>query len=195
MEITTPEITTKEVASLTYTCNLANAAMKYDCQRLNLVNIPTDCPVGVQQFWMQNNLITSISSNVFSNAAASLLDIDIRSNAITFISEGAFTGLHLLTSLTLLDNQITSITNGTFSELISLKELSLSMNSISSLPSQLFCGLQSLEQLWLGGNQFSSVPVGALQGLPNLRSLRLDSMQLKTITNGTFANFPNLEDL
>ncbi len=100
---------------------------------------------------------------------AAIIDLSLRSEGITSLKAGDFSGLSSLANLDLSDNSISDIS--VLSGLTKLTELNLSDNSISNI--SVLSGLTKLTTLYLERNSISNV--SALERLTKLTNLYLES--------------------
>jgi hypothetical protein len=121
--------------------------------------------------------------------------LDLRSNQISRIESGAFSGLTNLTELVLNGNRLSSIELGAFSGLANLTTLALNHNQLSNIEAGVFNKLTNLEQLYLDDNQISSIEPGDFDGLPYLKVLGLNHNQISSIEPGDFSGLANLRRL
>jgi Leucine-rich repeat (LRR) protein len=110
-----------------------------------------------------------------------------RSNYLTMLPVGVFTGLSSLESLNLSGNDLTPLAEGAFNELSRLQSLDLSSNGLTALSDRAFAGLASLQELNLSDNRLTPLPEGAFAGLSGLQSLDLSGNDLTALPAGTFA--------
>ncbi|XP_043665780.1 toll-like receptor 13 [Vespula pensylvanica] len=146
-----------------------------------------------------------------------LVDLDISSNNINFISERSFSKLkslqrfsldqnslssvsfliHLssLTDLSISYNNLTNITSDIFSNITNLKKLNLRGNRITIISKSAFMILKKLEKLDLAENNLTTLPVTWMNSLIGLRYLNLKSNFFTSIDSMSIYAYSNLNHL
>jgi Leucine-rich repeat (LRR) protein len=126
---------------------------------------------------------------------APLRTLDLSSNHISVLSEGALSGLSQLISLDLSSNQISDLSDGVLGGVSQLTSLDLGSNKISDLSEGMFRGLSQLTVLYLHGNQISVLSDGALGKLSQLISLDLSDNQINLLSESMFSGLNQLASL
>ncbi|KAL2716025.1 leucine-rich repeat-containing protein let-4-like isoform X2 [Vespula squamosa] len=146
-----------------------------------------------------------------------LVDLDISSNNINYISGQSFNSLkflrrfsidknalssvsfliHLssLTDLSISYNELTNITSDIFSNLRNLKRLNLRGNRMTTISKNAFMNLRMLEKLDLAENKLSTLPVTWMNTLIGLRYLNLKSNLFTSIDSMSIYGYSNLNHL
>ncbi|XP_046377900.2 leucine-rich repeat and immunoglobulin-like domain-containing nogo receptor-interacting protein 4 isoform X1 [Haliotis rufescens] len=190
-----------------------------DCRHSNLTSLPSTLPLAetIEKLLVSGNRIKQIGLELKSYPA--LERVDVASNNISSISDGAFSGIENLDNLILRRNYLAKLTNETFRGLRALKTLDLGYNVLKTLPNGAFRDLKSLQQLDLMKNNISFIeddafvgleslqvlnltrnllqvyPTNALSRLTSVTRLVLDDNRLKTIPRFAFAGLLNLKFL
>ncbi|XP_053678060.1 SLIT and NTRK-like protein 4 [Anopheles nili] len=159
--------------------------------------------------------------NDHENTRALLLDeLDLRSNAITYLLENAFEHITSLRQLSLARNPLKQITQGTakaLAQLVNIEILDLSFASLTDIEATAFVGMHGLRELYLQGNQLTELPEAIFQlsalvslhvgenpieilnipsPLDQLQHLNISSMPfLHTIEVESFQNIKSLQTL
>lgn len=115
---------------------------------------------------VSHNNISVIGPGTFNGLK--LIDLDLRGNRLTRLSNDTFLDQDQLQNIYLDGNMISSIELGTFNNLTSLKYITLSNNNITDLDSSTFAGCNNLESIYLANNPFHDSNSGNLQSIcPN----------------------------
>lgn len=161
----------------------------------SLHSLPLDLDVRLRRLDLSNNLIRQLHT-----LALPLLEqLDLSSNQLHLISEGAFENLTQLEELNLsrnaLGNNLGSNTRALRS-LGGLKTLDLSMNSLSDEAAELYLQNKSvLAHLKMTGNVLSRLSNKMFKQSENLRSISIDDNLISVIRQGTFEPLRHLESL
>ncbi|KAF7409749.1 hypothetical protein HZH68_004130 [Vespula germanica] len=159
--------------------------------------------------------IESLISNL--DRYKNLVDLDISSNNINFISEQSFSKLkslqrfsldqnslssvsfliHLssLTDLSISHNNLINITSDIVANLKNLRRLNLRGNRIAIISKSAFMTLKKLEKLDLAENNLSTLPVTWMNSLTGLRYLNLKSNFFTSIDSMSIYGYSNLNHL
>ena len=164
------------------------------CLTQGLREIPVDIPQSTTMLNLDSNAITSIVNGAFTGLT-NLTELVLSRNQITTLDAGVFLDLQSLQMLQLHRNSITSIVKGAFTGLTNLKTLHLSRNHITTLDAGVFLDLQSLQMLQLHTNSITSIVNGAFTGLTNLITLSLSSNYITTLDAGMFLGLQSLQTL
>ncbi|XP_030047343.1 toll-like receptor 3 [Microcaecilia unicolor] len=156
---------------------------------------------GIQTLLLRNIQLSSISNTTFSGLSmTNLTSLNLASNGLSIISNGAFASLPQLEHLNLENNHIFHLTALTFFGLSNLESLNLKKSLIGTNSSKFsiiddlsFHWLGRLEHLIMEDNCFSEITPNTFTGLSSLRYLTLCncSTDLKTVTNKTFSSLFN----
>ncbi|XP_035692278.1 carboxypeptidase N subunit 2-like [Branchiostoma floridae] len=150
------------------TCSSSCSATECSCWDMGLTSVPQDLPTTITR-------------------------LDLRSNAITTLSQSDLSRYRNLQFLRITYNPLSIVNDGTFDNLISLTELRLG-NRLSSIPSNMPITLTTL--LLLGnGNGITSLGHSDLSRYRSLEILSFMSQQIFTIESGTFHHLTNLTSL
>lgn len=138
------------------------------CDQRELDRPPAALPPGTQYLFLQDNNLTALPADAFSNATR-LRWLFLDRNQLR--SDGVAA---TLSNLTLLEN------------------LFMNHNSLSEVP----LGLpRALKQLRLAHNHISRVPPGALRDLPHLSLLLLQGNRLRALGEADFTGGPLSDDV
>lgn len=139
-----------------------------------LAAVPPDlaaCFPALQRLCLHGNSIASVAG---LGGLTALRELNLSSNSISSLPDGAFSGLPSLTSLNLASNCLASLGAGALAGLPRLRRLALAHNGLASLAGLApLCG-GPLEQLDLRDNSLASLAeLSVLAGLPRLAELQL----------------------
>ncbi len=172
----------------------------------------------LQYLYLDNNDLTSVKSNFFSDMTAlrtlslahnrlseiedesfsrlvHLLTLDLKNNQLTEVRENTFAGLTRLKTLNLSDNRLTSIQPGSFAAMGDLTTLKLGSNLLTNTEQETFSGLTHLKTLVLSDNRLTSIHPGSFDALEKLRLLMLNGNLLEGIEEDTFSGLSALQEL
>lgn len=181
---------------------------------------PVDCSNSLQSVFLNNNNISSITSNALSRLQ-DLRKLDLDNNMIVSIAKDAFFGLLSLEYLSVANNHIVILHDETFYENKQLTKLFLRNNSINVLEESIFVPLTELQVLDLSKNKLKfsedeavifnklfrlvildlsynnidSVWSSMFKGLSSLQRLDLSHNELTNLDTGCFSNMINLYEL
>lgn len=170
----------------------------------------------IEAIYLHHNSITKIKKGVFSNLDIAL--VNLASNQINFIEDGAFHGMTNLKYLSLDNNKLQhidlkklfgeitnlgmlylnhnplfTIENNMFVSTPNLKLLGLSSISISELPKNIFENLEFLEFLEIKGNNLSYIDPDVFPKKNNLTYLFLNGNDLTYLEPELLSKFNNLQ--
>ncbi|XP_077387983.1 transforming growth factor beta activator LRRC33-like [Festucalex cinctus] len=161
----------------------------------NLDSIPLDLDVRLRSLDLSNNVIRRLHTLDLPY----LEQLDLSSNQLELISEGALGDLALLEKLNLSMNALNNNLDGNSKGLQSiggLKNLDISLNSLGYEATKLYLrNKSSLEQLKMSGNSLTWLTHYLFKESENLRSIIIDDNLISTIDSGTFEPLGKLEDL
>nr|XP_015807526.2 tsukushi isoform X2 [Nothobranchius furzeri]XP_015807527.2 tsukushi isoform X2 [Nothobranchius furzeri]XP_015807528.2 tsukushi isoform X2 [Nothobranchius furzeri] len=148
--------------------------LSVDLSHNKLVSVSTNLHgkvVHIQSVNLSLNLLVNIPSMV----GLPLRYLNLDSNPITKIKEGAFNQLKDLAYLSLSGlHELQDVEPNSFKGLENLQVLDLSNNpKLKSLSPAVFSGLNSLQELNLAGSGVVSLPMNMLTHLPSIRSITL----------------------
>ena len=139
-----------------------------------LVAVPPDLPAcfpALRQLCLHGNSIASVAGLA---GLAALQELNLSSNSIAALPDGAFAGLPALTSLSLAGNCLADLGPGALAGLTRLRRLSLAHNSLASLVGLAALHGGPLERLDVRDNALASLAeFSVLAGLPRLAELQL----------------------
>ncbi|XP_035663975.1 SLIT and NTRK-like protein 2 [Branchiostoma floridae] len=164
------------------------------CTRLGLRSVPQFLPTTITSLNLWENAITTLSQSAFSRYS-SLTWLELQYNQISVINSGAFHNLTSLTGLNLDNNQLTSLRADMFVGLDSLQYLYLHHNNIRSIEERTFVNLTQLRTLQLHNNQLTNLTADMFVGLDNLETLYLYNNNIHSIEAGTFSTNRHLSTL
>ncbi|CAC5358748.1 unnamed protein product [Mytilus coruscus] len=176
------------------TCPSDRDNVNVDCDSKGLTVVPENFPSNAVIINMNSNYITTIEEGAFQNLSA-LYGISMDHGSITTIETRAFVNLPYLVHLTLTSNQISTLQQGAFHDLPYLKYLRIQDNNLLNIESKVFVNLIRLEELFLYNNQITTIQQGAFQNLPTLKLLDMSGNKVVFVRNDTFDQFPSLQIL
>lgn len=173
-------------------CTCESIAVK--CGQKNITDIPADFPANdtVTHLTVSRTSLTRVAPR-FENLRE-LRTVDLNTNQIDEIAEGAFRNLSKLESLVLRRNNISVVTSVTFLGMPSLRHLDLSYNKLVQLVADCFQELTGLDSLDLTRNEIETIDKDAFAGLRNLKVLNLSHNMLPSI-GGNLSPLSNLETM
>ncbi|XP_077433514.1 transforming growth factor beta activator LRRC33-like [Vanacampus margaritifer] len=161
----------------------------------NLDSIPLDLDVRLRSLDLSNNVIRRLCKLDLPY----LEQLDLSSNQLELISEGALGDLALLEKLNLSMNALNNNLGKNSKCLQSvggLKSLDISLNSLGYEAMKLYLrNKSSLEQLKMSGNSLTWLAQYLFKENENLRSIIIDDNLISAIDSGTFEPLGKLENL
>ena len=144
--------------------------------------IPRNLPPSIRFLYLDDNQITKIESDVFSNLVQ-LRELRMTYNAILTLESGAFNGLINLVKLKLNSNNINTLPGGVFSPLVRLQSLDLGKNNLYTIQAgkDRFTSLVALVYLNLADNQCSFFQPDLFKPLLSLKYLHLERNNLGSL--------------
>ena len=124
----------------------------------------------VWAIWLNDNLFQEVNGSKISEVFVNLKSLDLRSNQLTRINDGYFSGLANLRFLYLDRNEIQNLSTDSFQDLVNLTKLYLSHNRITVLDLAVLSPLKQLNSLDISQNIISSCKSVQL-GWPKMLSL------------------------
>ncbi|XP_072182297.1 uncharacterized protein [Diadema setosum] len=141
---------------------------------------------------LASNDLTYLLEGAFSNVT-SLRTLDLTSNAIVTIEDGAFPAD--ITSISLGSNSFHFLHENPFMNLSSLSTLTLSSNNIDTIPETAFDGCTSLTRLDLSSNRIGRILVTHFEDCPLTSGLFLHANEIAYIEDGTFRHITGTGNL
>ncbi|XP_034400070.1 transforming growth factor beta activator LRRC32-like isoform X2 [Cyclopterus lumpus] len=161
----------------------------------NLHSVPLDLDVRLRRLDLSNNFIRQLHKL----ALPYLEQLDLSSNQLDLISEGAFEDLARLEELNLSRNALNNDVGSNSKALRSisrLKSLDISMNGLSEDAVELYLrNKSSLDQLKMTGNALTRLSHNLFKESKDLRAITIDNNQISVIERGTFEPLSHLEML
>ncbi|KAM4555915.1 transforming growth factor beta activator LRRC32-like isoform 2-T2 [Odontesthes bonariensis] len=161
----------------------------------NLSSVPKDLNARLRRLDLSNNFIRKLHTL----ALPYLEQLDLSSNQLDFISEGAFENLARLEHLNLSRNGLNinlGINSKALKSLSRLKSLDISMNGLSNDAVELYLRNKlSLDQLKMTGNSLTRLSHSLFRESNGLRTIIIDDNQISDIALGTFEPLNRLEML
>jgi len=140
-------------------------------------------PIKLKILILYHNKLTILKRSTFKGAA-NLQDLDLSSNEIETIEDGAL-DLPQLKELLINDNKLKSISDACFAGAPKLQNIDLQRNQLNSI-GKAFDGMHHLHQLQLSGNHhLQDLDVLALSNLPELISLSVEATGIRSLTAPT----------
>ncbi|XP_072252559.1 transforming growth factor beta activator LRRC33-like isoform X2 [Leuresthes tenuis] len=161
----------------------------------NLSSVPEDLNARLRRLDLSNNFIRKLHTL----ALPYLEQLDLSSNQLDFISEGAFENLARLEHLNLSRNGLNinpGINSKALQSLSRLKSLDISMNGLSNDAVELYLRNKlSLDQLKMTGNSLTRLSHSLFRESNSLRTITIDDNLISEIATGTFEPLSRLEML
>lgn len=161
----------------------------------SLHSLPLDLDVRLRRLDLSNSLIRQLHML----ALPYLQQLNLSSNQLHLISEGAFENLTQLEELNLSRNELGNNLGSNTKALRSLgrlKTLDLSMNGLGDDAAELYLQNKSfLDHLKMTGNVLTRLSYRLFEQSKNLRSISIDDNLISVIQQGTFEPLRHLESL
>nr|XP_046261984.1 transforming growth factor beta activator LRRC32-like [Scatophagus argus] len=161
----------------------------------NLHSVPPDLDARLRILDLSNNFIRQLHTL----ALPYLEQLDLSSNQLDLISEGAFENLARLEELNLSRNSLNNnlgINSKALQSISRLKTLDISMNGLSGDAVERYLrNKSSLDQLKMTGNALTRLSHNFFDESIGLRSITIDDNQISVIEQGTFEPLSQLEVL
>uniref|UniRef100_A0A8C6WT03 TIR domain-containing protein n=1 Tax=Neogobius melanostomus TaxID=47308 RepID=A0A8C6WT03_9GOBI len=167
---------------------------KIVCKFNSLTSIPAGIPKSATSLRLSANNIDRIRQTDLTGLTR-LMFLDLQSNIISHIEDGAFSDLSGLNELIMADNNLKNLTDDMFKGLHNLSHLNLNRNQIALISKFAFEPLKHLQELYLSSNELVQTRDTLLQH-PFLLILDLTDNQIPSFQSDDFP-FPllNLTDL
>ncbi|XP_041652894.1 transforming growth factor beta activator LRRC32-like [Cheilinus undulatus] len=161
----------------------------------SLSSVPVDLDVRLRRLDLSNNFIRQLHTL----ALPYLEQLDLSSNQLDLISEGAFENLAQLEELNLsrnaLNNNLGSNTKA-FRSISRLRSLDISVNGLSDDAAELYLrNKPSLERLKMMGNALKRLSRYMFKGSEGLKLINMEDNLISVIEKGTFEPLSQLEIL
>ncbi|XP_041459395.1 leucine-rich repeats and immunoglobulin-like domains protein 3 [Lytechinus variegatus] len=164
-----------------------------DCSKRHLTSLPTDLPTWVTMLELQSNRIASIPDGAFDRLSQ-LEDLDLSSNKLRRLNMSIFDGLSNLQQLKLASNKLTSVPIlGPSAR--NLTQLILHHNRITNISPAALRGLTSLRTLDLSYNRIGHLRTDTFPTDNRLQFLLLENNRIGTLQQGCLNNLRSLEIL
>uniref|UniRef100_A0A8D0FBR2 TIR domain-containing protein n=1 Tax=Strix occidentalis caurina TaxID=311401 RepID=A0A8D0FBR2_STROC len=160
---------------------------------------------GLRRLYLDRNRLQEVSAAAFAPVQASLGVLDLRANALRYISRRPrqrppFQHLRCLYDLKLQAQQpygLRIIPHRFFEGLTALRSLYLSQNWLLAVPADAFDDLAQLRYLTLADSSggMGDLPAGVFKNLTSLRVLDLENVGLRSLGPEVFGNLSRLEQL
>uniref|UniRef100_A0A8C4GYV7 Leucine-rich repeat-containing protein 32 n=1 Tax=Dicentrarchus labrax TaxID=13489 RepID=A0A8C4GYV7_DICLA len=161
----------------------------------NLYSVPLDLDARLRRLDLSNNFIRQLQTL----ALPYLEQLDLSSNQLDLISEGAFENLARLEELNLSRNALNNNLGSNSKALQSisrLKILDISMNDLTHDAVERYLrNKSSLDQLKMTGNALTRLSHNLFRENKGLRSITIDDNLISVIEQGTFESLSQLETL
>ncbi|XP_022607751.1 leucine-rich repeat-containing protein 32-like isoform X2 [Seriola dumerili] len=161
----------------------------------SLYSVPLDLDVRLRRLDLSNNFIRQLHTLVLPY----LEQLDLSSNQLDLISEGAFENLAQLEELNLSRNALNNNLGSNSKALQSisrLRSLDISMNGLSDDAAELYLrNKPSLDQLKMTGNALTRLSHNLFKESKGLRAITIDDNLISVIEQGTFEPLTKLEML
>ncbi|XP_059690667.1 toll-like receptor 13 [Gavia stellata] len=157
----------------------------------------------LRRLYLDRNRLQEVSAETFRPVQASLGVLDLRANALRYISQRPrqpFRHLQRLYDLKLQAQQpygLRIIPHRFFQGLTALRSLFLAQNWLLAIPADAFDDLAQLRYLTLADSSggMGDLPAGVFKNLSRLRSLDLENAGLRSLGPEVFGNLSQLERL
>ncbi|KAK4805271.1 hypothetical protein QYF61_002897 [Mycteria americana] len=159
----------------------------------------------LRRLYLDRNRLQEVSAEAFRPVQASLGVLDLRANALRYISQRPrqqppFRHLQRLYDLKLQAQQpygLRIIPHRFFQGLTALRSLFLAQNWLLAIPADAFDDLAQLRYLTLADSSggMGDLPAGVFKNLSSLRSLDLENAGLRSLGPEVFGNLSRLERL
>ncbi|XP_056004929.1 slit homolog 2 protein-like isoform X2 [Ostrea edulis] len=146
-----------------------------DCSNRHLTLIPDNLPIYTTELKLQNNQIEKLGANNVFRRLVNLQVIDLSSNRLQEIEEGAFNGAKKLIDVDLSNNRIGKLSGKSLQGLETVRMMIIEKNRITCLSNTTFNALTELRQLSLYGNEIRCISEGAFDKQGFLSILNLES--------------------
>lgn len=160
-----------------------------------LYSVPLDLDASLRRLDLSNNFIRQLHTL----ALPYLEQLDLSSNQLDLISEGAFENLDRLEELNLSRNALNNNLGSNSKALQSisrLRSLDISMNGLKDDAAELYLrNKSSLNQLQMTGNALTRLSHNLFKESKGLRSITIDDNLISVIEQGTFEPLSQLEML
>ena len=164
---------------------------KTDC---SLTDVPSDIRQEAREVHLDENEITRVSSQTFSNLKQCTY-LSMSQNKLIHVHLDMFNGLQSLEELVLKFNDIKDIDDGAFSHLTKCKTLKLNNNMLTTITQGMFDGLKSLENLNLQDNEIREINLGSFINLTQCVHLDLSGNEIVALPSNIFSGLDLLEEL
>ncbi|XP_062991522.1 toll-like receptor 3 isoform X2 [Elgaria multicarinata webbii] len=145
----------------------------------------------IQNLSMSQVQLSQIFNSTFDGMDKTNLTIlDLSSNSLSVIKNGALACFANLENLNLMNNNITYLFSHSLYGLHSVISLNLGYSHIKKMDAA-FQWLKSLEYLTMDGNKFLEITPNTFKGLENLKNLSLSQCNMTSMTNTTFSSLAN----
>ena len=125
---------------------------------------------------------------------AGVESVDLKSNALTVVTAGDFSGMGQLTKLLLTGNLITTIAPGSLDGCARLEKFDIDENWLrNDIPEALFRGLASITSINMAINYFTTLPETIFRGLNNLENIALQESSFRVLPPKLIRGLPKLE--
>lgn len=162
-------------------------------QNQNLTEISFHNLKNLKYLVLSNCKFRHINTAIFSQLK-NLIVLKLKNSEVE-LNASTFSGLTNLRSLDLSTNNINRIEDGAFSNLINLKKLDLSDNKLTALHEQTFKGLDNLKYLSLKRNSISAINANTFTALTKLIQLDLSHQrnEIESLDLNAFPQFIDVE--
>ncbi len=158
-------------------------------------NIPFKNYPNLEQLWLNNNQLTSISELSTMTVLANLRELHVTNNKLEELNLNLFNTFPMLYVFNAGFNDVHSIIPKNNGLLQNLEVLFLNNNKLASLPTHTFSSCPQLQALYLQDNALNSLPDSCFKGLGNLRLLYLQNNALTTLPAHIFSDLKNIHVL
>ncbi|XP_044004515.1 toll-like receptor 3 [Aphidius gifuensis] len=160
----------ESLRSLTLTINGARQDFKKSLPELVLL----------ENLTIINSNMMNINLQTFFKLYPAINKLDLSSNNITKIGQGAFSTLNSITNLIINNNKLTTLQQYTFTGLVQLSNLELSSNQLKTIEKNIFNGLYQLTKLDLSENKITDISSNAFNET-SITHLSLAKNELKIL--------------
>ncbi|XP_014211526.1 insulin-like growth factor-binding protein complex acid labile subunit [Copidosoma floridanum] len=149
-------------------------------------------PKALKVLGLAGNRIDSIDYGAFSIFGETLLSLNLSSNEINWLKDGAFTEMTSLAVLDMSGNLIKNLNSDALKGAYNLRELDMSKNLFENFPTEALRHLKNLRILDMSHNSITELRRLHLEDLKNLQYLDLSRNKIAHLGSNTFADLTHL---
>ncbi|XP_015590280.1 protein artichoke [Cephus cinctus] len=161
----------------------------------NLTMIPAGSlkgPRAIRILTLAENNIASLPRGAFSTLGESLLHIDLSKNELSYMEDGALSGLGRLLFFNISHNDLTRFNSDVFKGAYNLLQLDLSANFLQDFPTDALRHLEDLKFLNISNNLITGIERANLASMTELQVLDLSRNNIARLGVNTFSSLSSL---